>query len=152
MFILYLRSALANLRINGVTTLINVVGLTLGITCFVIAFAVADYFENINGRLANADRIFVVQQRNIAPGDDSAALFSAASSSLAKYIPIEAPEVEAVARKTPGQTVQIAIGERSLRRLVMFADPEWLQIIDYSFVDGDSASAQVGEIRPGFAV
>jgi putative ABC transport system permease protein len=144
MFILYLRSALANLRVNRVTTLINVVGLTLGFTCFVLAFAVAAYYENLNGRLANADRIFVVQQRNVVPGDDSAALFSAASSSLAKYIPIEASEVEAVARKTPGQAVQIGVGERSLRLPVMFADPEWLRIIDYSFVDGDSASALDG--------
>jgi putative ABC transport system permease protein len=141
MLILYLRSALASLRVNRVTTLINVVGLTLGMTCFVLAFAVAGYYENANGRLANAERIVVVQQRNVLPGDDSAALFSAASSSLAKYIPIEAPEVEAVARKTPGPAVQVGIGEQSLRLPVTFADPEWLRIIDYSFVDGDSANA-----------
>jgi hypothetical protein len=107
-------------------------------TCFVIAFAVANYFETVNSDFANADRIFVVQQRNIAPGADSAALFSAASMSLAKYIPIGAPELPAVARKMPGQRVQVDVGERSLRLPVMFADPEWFRIIDYRFV-GDRA-------------
>ena len=78
---------------------------------------------------------------SVAPGDDSAAFFSAASMSLAKYIVVEAPEVEAVARKTPAQTAQIGAGDLDLRLPVMFADPELLRDLDYSFVGGDAATA-----------
>lgn len=144
MLILYVRAALANLRLHKATAVINVVGLTLGITCFVIAFAVADYFENADSYHANAERIYVLQQRNVVPGDDSAALFAAASLSLAKYLPIEAPEVEAVARKSPRQTVQITVEERHLQLPVGFADPELFRILDYSFVGGDPATALDG--------
>ena len=144
MVILYIRAALANLRLHKATAAINVVGLTLGFTCFVIAFAAADYILFVDGDHENAERTYVVQQRSVAPGDDSAAFFSAPSLSLAKYIPIEAPEVEAVARKTPAQMVQIRAGELDLRLPVMFADPDLLRILDYSFVDGDSATALEG--------
>jgi putative ABC transport system permease protein len=145
MFALYLRAALANLRLRKVTALINICGLTLGISCFVIAFAVADYFEHANREFANADRIYVLEQRNVAPGDDTAALFSpAASLSLAKYVVVEAPEVEAVARKTERTMVQIDVGDQRFRQPVMFADPAVLRIFDYRFVDGDPLEAFAG--------
>ena len=144
MLILYVRAAFAQLRLHKATALINVAGLTLGITCFVLAFAAADYILFVDGDHENAERTYVVQQRNVAPGDDSAAFFSAASPSLAKYIAIEAPEVEAVARKTPAQTVQIGAGELDLRLPAMFADPDLLRILDYTFVGGHAATALEG--------
>ena len=145
MFVLYLRAALANLRLHKATALINITGLTLGISCFVLAFAVADHFTHVNREFANAGRIYVLQQRNVAPGDDTAALFSpSASLSLAKYVPIEVPEVEAVARKTGRTTVQIDVGDQRFSLPVMFADPELLRIFDFRFVDGDPLAALAG--------
>ena len=49
MVILYIRAALANLRVHKATSVINVVGLTLGIACFVLAFAAADYILFVDG-------------------------------------------------------------------------------------------------------
>ena len=57
---------------------------------------------------------------------------------------VEAPEVDAVARKTPAQTVQIGAGDLDLRLPVMFADADLLRILDYSFVGGDAATALEG--------
>ena len=92
MLVLYIRAALANLRLHKAVALINISGLTLGMTCFAIAFAVADYFGHVNREFSNADRIYVLEQRNVTPGDDTAALFSpSASPSLAKYVAIEVP-------------------------------------------------------------
>jgi putative ABC transport system permease protein len=145
MFIFYFRAAIANLRLNKAIALINVSGLTLGITCFVIAFAVADYLEHVDREFANSERTYVLEQRNVAPGDDTAALFSpSASLSLAKYVTIELPEIEAVARKTGQQGVQIDVGDQRFSLPVMFADAELLRIFDYRFVDGDAASALAG--------
>jgi putative ABC transport system permease protein len=145
MFILYFRAAIANLRLNKAIALINISGLTLGISCFVIAFAVADYLEHVDREFANAGRTYVLEQRNVAPGDDTAALFSpSASLSLAKYVTIELPEVEAVARKTGQRAAQIDVGDQRFSLPVMFADPELLRIFDYRFVDGDPATALAG--------
>jgi putative ABC transport system permease protein len=145
MFVLYVRAALANLRLRKATALINICGLTLGITCFVIAFAVADYFQHVNREFANAGRIYVLEQRNLAPGDDTAAPFSpSASLSLAKYLAVEAPEVEAVARKTQRFFVQVDVGDQRFRQSVMFTDPALLRIFDYRFVDGDPSEALAG--------
>ncbi|HZF31538.1 MAG TPA: ABC transporter permease [Gammaproteobacteria bacterium] len=142
MFVLYFRAALANVRLHKATALVNITGLTLGITCFVIAFAVADYFEHVNREFANAGRIYVLEQRNVAPGDDSAALYSpSVSLSLAQYVPVEAPEIQAVARKTGRTQVQVDAADQRFRLPVMFADPDLLRIFDYRFVDGDPGSA-----------
>jgi putative ABC transport system permease protein len=145
MFIFYFRAAIANLRLNKAIALINVSGLTLGIACFVIAFAVADYLDHVDREFANAERTYVLEQRNVAPGDDTAALFSpSASLSLAKYVTIELPEVEAVARKTGQRPAQIDVGDQRFGLSVMFADPELLRIFDYRFVDGDPLTALAG--------
>jgi hypothetical protein len=57
-------------------------------TCFVIAFAVRRYLGHVNREFANADRIYVLEERNVAPGDDTAALFSpSASLNLGKLLP-----------------------------------------------------------------
>jgi putative ABC transport system permease protein len=145
MLAIYFRSALAHLRLHKAIALINISGLTLGMTCFVIAFALADYFEHVNREFANADRIYVLEQRNVAPGDDTAALFSpSASLSLAKYVPIEVPEIEAVARKTALPPVQIDVGDKRFSVPVNLADPELLRIFDYRFVDGEPRDALAG--------
>jgi putative ABC transport system permease protein len=145
MLVLYFRAALASLRLHKAIALINICGLTLGMTCFMIAFAVADYFEHVNREFANADRIYVLEQRNVAPGDDTAALFSpSASLNLAKYVPIEVPEVQAVARKTALPPVQIDVGDQRFSLPVNFADPELLRIFDYRFIDGDPLTALAG--------
>ena len=145
MLALYLRSALAHLRLHKAIALINISGLTLGMACFVIAFAISDYFEHVNREFTNADRIYVLEQRNVAPGDDTAALFSpSASLSLAKYLAVEVPEVDAVARKTALPPVQIDVGDKRFSLPVNLADPELLRIFDYRFVDGDRREALAG--------
>lgn len=145
MLLLYFRAAVANLRLHRATALINICGLTLGISCFVIAFAVADYFARVNREFANGERIYVLEQRNVAPGADTAALFApSASLSLAKYVTVEVPEVEAVARKTGQRTVQIDAGDQRFSLPVMFADPDLLRIFDYRFIEGDGRAALAG--------
>src|SRR5262249_9609071 len=67
-----------------------------------------------------------------------------ASLSLAKYVPIEVPEVEAVARKTALPPVQIDVGDQRFSLPVNLADPELLRIFDYRFVAGDPIDALAG--------
>jgi putative ABC transport system permease protein len=141
----YIRAALTNLHRNKVAALINVVGLTLGATCFVLVLVAAEYFSNVGSDFGNFARIYLVQQRNVAPGEDTAAPFSpSASLDLAKYIRVEAPEVEAVARKTGRQPAEITIGDRYLRMPISFADPDFLRIFDFPFIRGDATNALAG--------
>ncbi len=140
MLLHYLRAALANLRLGKQTTLINVAGLALGLTCFIVAYVVAAYLASADRHFANVDRIYVVQQRAVAPGDDTAQPFVAASERLAQYLRVEAPELEAVARRT-AETLAVRVGDRAFPLNVGFADPDVLRIFDFPFVAGDASSA-----------
>src|SRR5262245_58114469 len=72
MLLHYLRAGLANLRIRKQTAVINVIGLTLGLTCFVIAYVMSAYLASADRHFAKSDRIYVIQERVVAPGEDTA--------------------------------------------------------------------------------
>ena len=140
MLLHYLRAALASLRLSKQTTLINIVGLTLGLTCFILAYVLSAYQASADSHHARSSRIYVVQQRTVAPGEDSAKAFlPSASPSLAKYLRSDLPELETA--RVVDDFVRVEAGDRSFTLGVDFADPGLLRIFDFAFVAGDPASA-----------
>jgi putative ABC transport system permease protein len=136
----FLRAALANLRLGKQTTLINVAGLSLGLTCFIVAYVCAAYLASADRHFPNADRIYVMQQRIVASGEDAARPFGPVSERLAPYLRVEAPELEAVARRT-SEMLGVTADGRGFGLNVGFADPELLRIFAFEFVAGDASSA-----------
>jgi putative ABC transport system permease protein len=144
------RMAIATLRRHGPTTLINLIGLMLGFTCFIMAHAAQTYFRSADRQFANFDRIYFVQQRVVAPGKDTAAPFMAsASPALADYLRAEFPEIPAIARRAQARPMQVNVSDRSYSEDVTFADPEILRIFDLPFLAGDAERALE---EPGAAV
>ncbi|HEX5048849.1 MAG TPA: FtsX-like permease family protein [Gammaproteobacteria bacterium] len=141
MLTLYLRAALARLRFGKQIAAINVIGLTLGFTCFVTGYVVSDYLRSADGQMANIDRIYLVEQRNVQPGDDTAKPFSpSASRRLADYIRASVPEIPAVAR-LKAEVVRVSAGDHAFPFYVRFADADLLRIFDLPFVAGDASAA-----------
>ena len=140
MLLHYLRAALASLRLSKQTTLINIVGLTLGLTCFILAYVLSAYQASADSHHARSSRIYVVQQRTVAPGEDSAKAFlPSASPSLANYLRSDLPELETA--RVVDDFLRVEAGDRSFTLGVDFADPELLRIFDFAFVAGDPGSA-----------
>lgn len=141
MLSLYLRSALARLRFGKQIAAINIIGLTLGFTCFVIGYVVSEYLRNADRDMANIDRIYLVEQRNVRPGEDTAKPFSpSASRRLADYIRADVPEIPAVAR-LKSELVRVGLGGQAFAFPVRFADSDLLRIFDFPFVAGDASAA-----------
>ncbi|HZF27536.1 MAG TPA: FtsX-like permease family protein [Gammaproteobacteria bacterium] len=141
MLALYLRSALARLRFGKQIAAINIIGLTLGFTCFVIGYVVSEYLRSADQHMANIDRIYVVQQRNVWPGEDTAKAFSpSASRRLADYIRADVPEIAAVAR-LKSELVRVSVGDHSFPFPVRFADSDLLRIFDFPSVAGNAPAA-----------
>ena len=140
MLLHYLRAALAKLRLGKQTTLINVAGLALGLTCFIVAYVGAAYLASADRHFANVDRIYVLQQRIVAPGEDTAQPFGVASERLTEFLRVEAPELEAVARRSY-ELLGVRAGDRVFGLNVGFVDPDLLRIFDFPFVAGDASSA-----------
>ena len=84
MFRHYLKTALNNLRRHRLATATHVLGLALGLACFVVSFTFVDSLKHGEPRVPNADRIYVLTQalwiRNAArvlPANPFAALQAA---------------------------------------------------------------------------
>lgn len=141
MLLHYLRSALASLKLRKQTTLINVIGLTLGFTCFIVAHVLAGFLASADRHFANIDRIYMIQQRVVAPGDDSAKpFFTSTPTSLAEDLRTSAPELEAVARWND-VPLRVGAGDRLFPYYVRMADPEILRIFRFAYIAGDASTA-----------
>lgn len=133
----YLASALRNFRRNPLSTAIKLLALTLGLVCLLTAHAVGDYFRRADTHWAKADRILAIVQTNAVNGREEASLFVGAAWSAAEYLRTDFPELEAVARLSPGSNALIRAGDRSGDWRVSPADPDFLRIFDLSMISGD---------------
>lgn len=66
----YIITAFRNLARNKANTLINIIGLSLGITCSLVMFLMAEYSNNYNTHHENYDKIYrIVTESDRATGD-----------------------------------------------------------------------------------
>ena len=56
----YILVAFRNFRRSPVATAINVLALALGLTCFVVAYAVVQYWGHAESHFAKADRTYAI--------------------------------------------------------------------------------------------
>ena len=99
MFGHYFSFALKGFRRRPGATLIKVFALALGLSCFVGAYMVSDYFDRTDSQWANAGRIYAIQQKIILPGSSAdIPTLPADSPPVAKYLRLDLPKLTAVAR------------------------------------------------------
>jgi putative ABC transport system permease protein len=137
----YVLTALRNFWRFRFSTLINVLGLALGLTCFLAAYGAVRYLESSDQHFANSDRTYVITQRlastklGIDTGNQTWT-----PTIMAKYLRADFPQLEAVARESSGGEMS-AVGERKDSVHTLFADPELLDIFDLPFLAGDAKNA-----------
>ena len=147
MFRHYLKTALNNLRRHRLATATHVLGLALGLACFVVTFTFIDSLKHGEPRMPNADRIYVLTQalwiRNAArvlPANPFAPL------PAADYIKTDFPQLETVARAVPagfagGGRLALSSGDKGGFIYDAFVDPDFLKIFHFKFLAGDADSA-----------
>lgn len=144
MFGHYFSFALKGFRRRPGATLIKVFALALGLSCFVGAYMVSDYFDRTDSQWANAGRIYAIQQKIILPGSSAdIPTLPADSPPVAKYLRLDLPKLTAVARvasyneQTPVTTED---GKKSVR-VVRAADQDVFKIFNLTFLKGDAEHA-----------
>jgi len=139
----YLSLALRTLRRSPVASAMNVLTLSLGLACFVLASAFVTFWQRAEEHFANTDRIAVltmsvdVLDGSIKYTDDPGTPEIAAS-----YIKAEFPRLERVARAISffGDAI-LASGDQAVRRKAVAVDTEFLEIFALPFVAGDARDA-----------
>lgn len=143
----YLASVFNNFGKNPLTTLANIFALALGLACFLGAYGASVYWRSGDAYQKHAAHTFVVGTRidvkeggpALGAGFDQLGLLS--SSTLARYLKQDIPEVEQVARASvPAQTA-VSTGDNKQMLNAAFADAAFLDIFELDFVTGDPHQA-----------
>ncbi|MEL7450741.1 MAG: FtsX-like permease family protein [Pseudomonadota bacterium] len=138
MFRNYLTIAWRNIVGNPLFSIINVVGLAIGLACCIMITVFVRYETSYDKHWPNADRIHRVT-RDFFSNDLKLA---AVAPPIAPLLASDFPIIEDVTRfLNPGQ-VSIAIdGQLFREELFAIADPNAFEFFDLVFIEGDPATA-----------
>jgi len=136
MFQNYFRTAWRNLRRQRTFTLLNLIGMALGIAGFILLAQGAGTKLNADRFHKNADRIYGLVQ--VLPAEDKGERHTVfVPAPLLPVLKAEFPDIEAGARVRPGGQRILRQGDRSFyERGILFADPAFLSIFTFPLVSG----------------
>jgi putative ABC transport system permease protein len=140
MFKNYFKTALRGLKKNIGFTLINVLGLALGLcVCMLIVFYVIDElgYDTYNTKI---DRIYRVNNDVKFGGNENS--YAVAPAPLAQALLNDFPEIETTVRFRGWGSYKIRKGDQNVQEdRVIFADPQLFDVFTLSMIDGDPKTA-----------
>jgi putative ABC transport system permease protein len=146
----YILVALRNFRRSPFATGINVLALALGLTCFVVAYAVVGYWNHAEQAFSKADRTYAITRTVTLRNDKLNTGWEAITAEFyAKYLKLDFPEFETIARIRQVSETQVSAGKQKVWLHMAIADPAFFDVFDFPFMAGDTKSALA---RPNSAV
>jgi len=140
----YIRTALRALRDLGLASLMHVLGLAVGLACFMVSYAVLQGLRSGDTQFRNAGRIYAITQELwIGNATKSIPAFPRGAAPVADYLRTDFPRLEAVARALPVGRSVVTTGERNAFLYSAFVDPDLLRIFNFQFVAGEARDALV---------
>jgi putative ABC transport system permease protein len=138
----YILVALHHLLKQKLYTLINVVGLAVGLACFILISLFVRHELAYDQHWANADRIYRVE-RDFLDTDVSKAAYLASMPPVgAAQLKEEFPDIEQTARILNfGSTVRADDGSLHFERYAVQADNSLFEIFDFDWLRGDPRTA-----------
>jgi putative ABC transport system permease protein len=138
----YFVTALRNFWRFRVTTTVNVVGLALGLVCFIATYVFLDGLLKSDMQYPKAARIYAMTQEMwTSPTERMIPAFPQVAAPAAKYLKADFPSLEAVARALTMGALAAASDDRKLNLFVAAVDPAFLQIFDMPFIAGNASAA-----------
>lgn len=127
--------AIRNLRKNKLFAAINIAGLALGMTIYVLAGLIARYESSHDEFFANSDRIFTLGV-NAAPGlNVGIEKINTVQSAVGPIVEAELSDLEGVAR-TLRYEYLVSKDDNAFYEAVHFTDPALLDIFDFNYIAG----------------
>lgn len=138
----YCSLALRNIASAPLAAAINVSTLSVGLACFVTAFAFVAFWQRAEQHFENADRIAVLTlSMAVADGSFSFEGDTGTPDVAARYLAADFPAIERIARAVRLDDAMVSTGERAVRLRAVAVDPEFTEIFELPFVSGDAQTA-----------
>lgn len=131
--------ALRNLRKNKAFAAINILGLALGMTIYVLAGLIARYESTHDAFFANSERIYslgVVAAPGLNVGVDK---INAVQSAVGPIVETEFSDIDAVARMLRFEYL-VSHADKGFYESVSFVDPVFLEIFDFDYIAGNASA------------
>jgi putative ABC transport system permease protein len=137
----YLKTALRNIEKHKVYTLINVLGLTVGLAFFILIGLYVRSELSYDRFHENRDRIYRVEQ--VLAHESGTETTAGCPTPLSGILQAEIPDVESVTRvlNFGTDTITMADGRKFKDTRTFVVDPEFLGIFSFGLVKGDAKSA-----------
>ena len=140
----YMLIALRNLRRQFSYSVINILGLAIGIACSLVIFLYVYAEWSYDRHYKNVDRIYKVGISFFNMGQ-----FGLGPEALGEYLPKEFEGIEAFTRiKRVRDAIVYSNGE-TRKELAYYTDSSFFKVFSYEFIEGDSRTALRG---PGSAL
>lgn len=140
----YLKTALRNLSRNKIYSLLNVLGLALGIGCALVIYKVIVFENSFDKHHANYDNIYRVVGQGIRAGEVSKG--SGTPHPVGPAIKEDFPDIKKVVRTHYVWSNQVNIKEGNnikkflLEEGVAYLDPEFFEVFTVNFIAGNKES------------
>ena len=135
----YFKIALRNLRKNIPFTVINISGLTLGLTCSILIFLWVKDEYSIDAFHKNGDQIYIVVSREYADNEINGTYDT--PGLLADELPKVMPEVNLACAYSWNEYHTITTGEKKVKRPGSFAGTDFFKIFSFPLLRGNLETA-----------
>lgn len=141
MFKLHLKIAFRNLRMHATSSIINIVGLAIGLASCLMLMLYVSYEWNYDKQFRGWENVYQVMTNFEDDNGNITSTGSHTGNVIAPTLRAEIPEVIATARIGYGGQALIANGQNSFKKEAKFADADLLKIYNYEFVAGNPETA-----------
>ncbi len=138
MFSNYLKTSLRIILRNKVFSFINVLGLAIGLTCFILIFLWVSDEIGYDRFHKNADRLYRLLQKD---RDNPDFLWTTTPTPLGPLLKENIPEIEAFTRYWSGGSAVKYEDKLFWESDIRLVDPSFLQMFTFPFIEGDLESA-----------
>jgi len=138
MFKNYLKTALRNLWKYKGYTLINVMGLAIGVACVILILLYVRSEISVDGFHANKDRIYRLNLEATNPQTGDVSTRAVGPYRLADELEVDFPDFAPIIRFAPQGREDIEIEEELyMEGALAFVDPEVFQVFTFPLISGD---------------
>ncbi|WP_420429902.1 ABC transporter permease [Kordiimonas sp.] len=138
MFRNYIKIAVRNILKNRLYAAINIVGLSLGFAIYVFGNVLADYEHNHDSQFEKIEQIYTIGSRFADNANVGVLGTDGVYTAFAPILKANVEGLEAVAR-TVRREYLLTVGQDSYYQDIRFADPEFTQVFDLDYVEGDAS-------------
>ena len=141
MFWSNVKVALRNVRKNKFFATINILGLAIGLTVFVFGSLLVNYEKTHDAFFKNVDNVYTLGTVVAPELKIGIPKINAVHSTMAPIIKVDLADVEYVARSMLNEYL-VGIDDERFYQFIRFVDPEFLNIFDFDYVQGNENALQ----------